>query len=236
MKIIKHLSFSFLTMATLIATAHASVVMTGTRIIYPAGGHEKIVQLSNRDSYQNIVQAWIDKGEKNSTPGNADNSFVLTPQMFRIEPQGGQIIRMKYVGPKLPEDRESLFYFNFVQIPSLKTSEQGANKVVLVLDNRVKVFYRPDHLNGNVNDLGHEIKVKADGLNSVTIENPTGYFVNLRRAEMTVNGNKLSFANGAVVAPKSIQKIELPKGKRTSPLTLKIVDDYGADHSAYFTI
>jgi P pilus assembly chaperone PapD len=236
MKIIKHLSFSILSIAAFVSVAHASVVMTGTRIIYPANSHEKILQLSNTDAYPNIVQVWVDKGGKNSTPNTADNSFVLTPQMFRVEPQGGQVVRMKYVGAKLPEDRESLFYFNFVQIPSFKTSEQGANKVVLVVNNKMKVFYRPEHLSGNVGDLGHEIKVKADGLNAVTIENPTGYFVNLRRAEMTIDGKKLAFAHGVIVAPKSTQNINLPKGKRSSPLSLTIVDDYGADNHVDFTI
>nr|WP_318384189.1 molecular chaperone [uncultured Enterobacter sp.] len=236
MKIIKHLSFSLLAIMTLATAAHASVVMTGTRIIYPAGSREKVLQLTNKDNYPNIVQVWIDKGGKNPTASNADNSFVLTPQMFRVEPMGGQVIRMKYVGPKLPEDRESLFYFNFVQIPSFKSSEHDSNKIVLVLDNRLKVFYRPDHLKGNVNDIGHEIKVKADGLNSASIENPTGYYVNLRRAEMTVNGKKLAFANGVIIPPKSTQQINLPKGKRASPLTLKIVDDYGADNQVDFDI
>lgn len=37
----------------------ASVVMTGTRIIYPEGTREKVLQLSNKDDHPNLVQLWM---------------------------------------------------------------------------------------------------------------------------------------------------------------------------------
>ncbi|MGP6306395.1 fimbria/pilus periplasmic chaperone, partial [Pseudomonas paraeruginosa] len=42
-----------------IAQARASVVVTGTRVIYPGEAREKTVQLSNRDAFPNVVQAWV---------------------------------------------------------------------------------------------------------------------------------------------------------------------------------
>jgi len=88
----------------------ASVVMTGTRVIYPGGAKERSIQFSNQDDAPSVVQVWIDSGNPDSTPETADAPFVVTPPVFRIEPKSGQTARLIFTGKDLPQDRESVFF------------------------------------------------------------------------------------------------------------------------------
>ena len=42
-------------------SANANVIITGTRVIYPAGQKNVIVKLENNDDSAALVQAWIAK-------------------------------------------------------------------------------------------------------------------------------------------------------------------------------
>ncbi|CNF69142.1 molecular chaperone [Yersinia mollaretii] len=212
----------------------ASVVMTGTRIIYPEGTREKVLQLSNKDDHPNLVQLWMDDGNNQSSPSKSDVPFTLTPQIFRMEPQSGQVVRLAYLERNLPKDRESVFYLNFLQIPALKADKQTENKLVLIVNNRLKVFYRPAALKENVDTLGEKIQVTLDSAtgDKIKIHNPTGYFISLRDAKL-INGDKtISFATSEMFAPNSTTDLALPAGikaKKGELLTLNVVNDYGTN-------
>lgn len=212
----------------------ASVVMTGTRIIYPEGTREKVLQLSNKDDHPNLVQLWMDDGNNQSSPSKSDVPFTLTPQIFRMEPQSGQVVRLAYLERNLPKDRESVFYLNFLQIPALKADKQTENKLVLIVNNRLKVFYRPAALKENVDTLGEKIQVTLDSTtgDKIKIHNPTGYFISLRDAKL-INGDKtISFATSEMFAPNSTTDLALPAGikaKKGELLTLNVVNDYGTN-------
>lgn len=59
---------SMLLLTSVSLSVQASVVMTGTRIIYPEGSREKVLQLSNKDDHPNLVQLWMDDGNNQSSP------------------------------------------------------------------------------------------------------------------------------------------------------------------------
>lgn len=50
------------------ATAHAGVIINGTRLVYQGDKKESSLGLSNPDSTDYLVQSWVDSGSKN--PGN----------------------------------------------------------------------------------------------------------------------------------------------------------------------
>lgn len=210
----------------------ASVVMTGTRIIYPEGTREKVIQLSNKDEHPNLVQLWMDDGDNQSSPSKSDVPFTLTPQIFRMEAQSGQVVRLSYIERHLPKDRESVFYLNFLQIPALKADKQTENKLVLIVNNRIKVFYRPAALKENVDTLGEKIRVTLDDTrgDKIKISNPTGYYISLRDAKLVSDGKTISFATSEMFPPNSTTDLVLPAGvkaKKGELLTLNVVNDYG---------
>jgi len=211
--------------------AQASVVMGGTRVIYHADAREKTLQLSNTDNHPNLVQIWLDRGNAASTLETADAPFVASPQIFRMEPHAGQMVRLIFTGEALPQDRESVFYLNFSQVPALKASEHDANKLVLMFSSRLKVFYRPKGLAGTPNDMAKQFNVRRVG-NAVEVDNPTGYHGVLRGASLVVNGKALPLAESQLLDPASQTRWPLPDGAgnaRDALLRLTLVNDYGVD-------
>lgn len=213
----------------------ASVVMTGTRIIYPEGTREKVLQLSNKDNYPNLIQLWMDDGNNQSSPSKNDVPFALTPQIFRMEAKSGQVVRLSNIEHNLPKDRESVFYLNFLQIPALKKADtQAENKLVLIVNNRLKVFYRPAALKENVDTLGEKLRVSLEGTHGdrIKIHNPTAYYISLRDAKLVSDGKNISFATSEMFAPKSTTVLALPTGVKAQKgelITLNVVNDYGTD-------
>ncbi|HGY8840292.1 TPA: fimbria/pilus periplasmic chaperone, partial [Escherichia coli] len=90
----------------------ANVVITGTRVIYPAGQHNVNVQLTNVGISPSLIQAWIDNGDPKAAPETIKTPFVITPPIARIDGNKGQTLRLSYTGEPLPADRESVFYLN----------------------------------------------------------------------------------------------------------------------------
>lgn len=60
-------------MAALLGCSQAmsSVVITGTRVIFPADKKEVTVKINNNGTKPVLVQSWIDSGDPASTPSNS---------------------------------------------------------------------------------------------------------------------------------------------------------------------
>ena len=107
------------------------------------------------------MQIWLDINNPKSTPENADAPFVASPQIFRMNPHSGQMVRLSFVGQPLPRDRESLFYLNFLQVPAVRQTDSDKNKLLLVVTNRLKVFYRPAGLAGDANHVIDRLSLRG---------------------------------------------------------------------------
>ena len=70
--------FSLVAMLLLCLSHHvcASVVMTGTRIIYPAQASNKSIQLKNPDQQPYIVQVQVDDGRIKRTTSSSGSRRV----------------------------------------------------------------------------------------------------------------------------------------------------------------
>jgi len=221
------------------APALASVVLTGTRVIYPASSSGQTLHLSNADARPYLVQMWLDSGDPDSTPemtGN-DTPFVLSPPIFRMEPGSGQAVRLTFTGAQaLPADRESLFYLNFTQIPALGQDKRDANLLVLTLKNRVKLFYRPRGLSQpDTRTLACGLRFHVDA-GGVEVENPSAFHAVIRHAELVVDTERsVPLLDGQMLAPFSQQHWPLaepfaaPAGE--AQLRVTLVNDYGADET-----
>ncbi len=132
--------------------AWASVTIVGSRIIYPSTVASVDVQLKNNDDFPYIVQTWFDNGDLHIGPENASGiPFISTPPVFRIQPKSGQIVRVVYSQRKaLPHDRESVFWFNALQVPPANIGGRQQNKVLVMLRTRIKLFYRPEGIGSPV--------------------------------------------------------------------------------------
>lgn len=98
-------------------TGQASVVISGTRVIYPADANEVSVKINNGGPSPVLLQSWIDNSDVDAKPSAIKVPFVLTPPMNRVESGKGQTLRITYTGDTLPSDRESVFWLNVLEVP-----------------------------------------------------------------------------------------------------------------------
>ncbi|ESE41977.1 MULTISPECIES: fimbrial biogenesis chaperone [Shewanella] len=211
----------------------ASVVMTNTRVIYPSDAKERSVQLKNNDSFPNVVQVWTDINNSESTPENADGPFLALPAIFRIEPNRGQLFRLIYSGGELPKDRESLFYLNFLQIPPLSKDNAGENQMLVMLKNRVKIFYRPVEIKSNPENVGREISFNVNKINGgieVDVINKSPFYASFVDVKL-ISGNQELKVPVDMVEPKGNKLIKVYNQQFVSihPMKVKftIVNDFG---------
>ncbi|WP_146673271.1 fimbria/pilus periplasmic chaperone, partial [Salmonella enterica] len=112
----------------------ADIIISGTRIIYDANKKDVSVRLENKGKSPLLVQNWIDLGNDNAEPGSIKAPFAATPPVSRIESKRGQSIKIMYTGAEsLPKDRESVFWFNVLEVPPKADTSQEENKNLLQL-------------------------------------------------------------------------------------------------------
>jgi len=104
--------------ALLAGSASASVIVGGTRVVYPLDQREVTVRLENDSKNPSLVQVWMDDGNADAKPGETKVPFLITPPIFRMEPRKTQMLRVIFSGDtSLPQDRESVYWFNVLDIP-----------------------------------------------------------------------------------------------------------------------
>lgn len=223
----------FLLSATGAASAHASVVVTGTRVIYPGDAKEKTLQLTNNDVFANVVQAWVDDGNPASTPDTANAPFMVNPAVSRVAPGNGQSLRLIFTGAVLPQDRESVFYLNIVQIPPRSGVQSDRNQMLLILRNRLKLFYRPSGIAGTVDQLPEKLNfrlVRSSTGWQVSVDNPTGFYASFGAATLTVGSRQLKL-QATMVPPYGSARWspDVPTVLEEEPkLSVQLINDYGA--------
>lgn len=238
---IKYMKLILIMIATLFLNnfisfnVNASVVMTGTRVIYNEGSRSVDVDLSNDTNIPYVIQTWFDKGVMTSGPDEKIHvPFVATPAIFRMNPNGGQVLKITYLGDaKLPTDKESVFYFNFIQIPpsNLKAGISDSNKMFVVLRNRVKLFYRPSSLLSAERNKFPDLTVTqvVNSSSSVSVKNNTPFYVTISDIYFLNNGKK-SASKAGMIAPFGSEIFNFPKSSTVKGKTVNIIvlNDQGA--------
>ncbi|RDL18882.1 fimbria/pilus periplasmic chaperone [Serratia fonticola] len=224
MKFFSHTTRQVCTLAALaLFSTHvmASVVISGTRVIYPSDAKEVSVKINNVGPSPVLLQSWLDNGDANAKPSAIKVPFVLTPPMNRVEAGKGQTLRISYAGGALPMDKESVFWLNVLEVPAKAQAKTDENRLQMAFRTRIKLFYRPAGLEGNANDAAKTINWSTQG-GKVQATNPTPYYASL--VNIAVNGKKLE---SAMIAPRSTMVLELP-GLSGNKISGTFVNDYGA--------
>lgn len=204
----------------------ASVVMTGNRVVYPADAREVSVQLSSQDDFPNVMQAWLDSGEEQSTPQTGRAPFLLTPPMFRMAPHSGQTLRLQFTGADLPKDKESVFWLNTLQIPPAAKGGEAANQMVVMLRSRMKIFWRPAGLQGSPDTMDKTMQAAVSG-NRLSLTNNSGYFASLARVVVQV-ANKPVALGGEMIAPGATKVWTLSGPPAGKTVQMTWINDQGA--------
>ncbi|RQS13934.1 molecular chaperone [Burkholderia sp. Bp9002] len=214
--------------------ADASVVIGGTRVIYGASEHEVTLKLTNAGPAPALVQSWVDAGDVRGAPSKIKVPFTVTPPIARIDPSKSQTLRIVHTGEPMPQDRESAFWLNVLEVPpKASAADADMNRIQLAFRSRIKVFYRPDNLKGSSADAPAQLTwrlTQADGKPAIEAHNPTPFHVSLTMISVQSGGRSATFDDGGMVGPGETRAFPL-KGDvpdaAGARVRYTVLNDYG---------
>jgi len=222
-----YLIFGLLTGGMLLSqVAQGAIALDRTRVIFD--GEQKSITLNisnNNKQLPYLAQGWLENaaGEKITSP------LVVLPPMQRVEPGASSQIKIEALpaAKQLPQDRESLFYFNLREVPP---KADKPNTLQIALQTRVKLFYRPSAI--KIDKLATPIQDKLTLNKSgdkMMIKNPTPYYVTIINAAAN---EKPAVVKGKDFEPVMIAPFgEASLGVKPSELgnrpVLTYINDYG---------
>lgn len=222
--------------ATLIMSCfsvQASIVLGGTRIIYPANKNEVQIALKNKDLHTRyLVQSWV------SYPDDAKAPFVITPPVYKLQENRQTLLHIIFTGDKntLPKDRESLFVANVKSVSAIAPEMKDKNTLQFAMKTRLKLFWRPAQLaESDAMQAFENITFRRTGERLIA-KNPTPFYVSFgelsvgNTAVPVVDTKATPGALSMMVAPFSEKTFILPKAAN-GPVIWTAVNDFGAQTS-----
>ncbi|EEZ7175189.1 molecular chaperone [Escherichia coli] len=209
-----------------INVANASVILNNPRIVIDNAKMEKNVQFTNSGDNPVLVQIQAQENGENDCP-----PFIALPAVFRMLPGAGQTVKVSLTKRDIPKDRESLFYMDYIEVPSVKKDDQNRNKLYLIIRSRVKVIFRPEGLVFSVNKLHKQLSYEQFG-NIVTIKNNSPFYANIRSFYLTGKTGNINYPGSVTVPPYGESRVQVKKVGETYAglkMTALIINDFGAD-------
>lgn len=210
------------------ATANAAVNIDRTRIIFSASDQVQSLNLSNDSPTPMLIQAWTDNGDARASPDSSTTPLVVMPPVFRMLPGELRSLRVMLSSRKvLADEVESLFWLNVYQIPpTSRATADTAQKVILPLRLRLKVFIRPAGLAAPQESDEQRLRFTVNG-STLRIENPTPWFMSLN-----VQPGQQTAIGGVMVAPKAALEVPLNGPLRDGENVIyEVITDSGNTHS-----
>lgn len=212
----------FLIWVSLAATLCSSAVHAGgvglgaTRIIYSSDSKQATIQV--RNTHENaafLIQSWMENAS-----GQRSQDFVITPPLYVLKPATESVVKIIFNGKALPQDRESLYWMTVKAIPQ-QTKSSAGNSLQFASANRIKVFYRPASLSGNVSEAWQKVTGEYSA-GKVVLINPTPWFITTLNVK--VDGKTVK----PVMLPPASRTPLAEKFSQATALTFQTINDYGA--------
>lgn len=236
MKLYQRLSIVLCLGIPWIHPALASISIGSSRIIFLDTEKSQSVEINNRSPNQPyLINIGISES-LSTTP--SDDTFIATPALFRMEAGENNKVRILKKTNILPQDRESVFYFNVLAIPASKSVGDNGNNITgslqVATGNTIKLFYRPNGLSITQKEAMGKLQFSRQG-NNVRVSNPTPYFISLNQLVIDGKEIKLDVVKGtSMVSPFAANVYPSIVGKGTA--TWKSINDYGGEETFYATV
>ncbi|ORM88150.1 fimbrial assembly protein [Pantoea cypripedii] len=211
-----------MTMVTFNASAVVNV--DKTRVIFNATANMQSINLVNSSESPTIVQVWTDDGDINASPDQSRTPVIALPPVMKMFPGELRSLRLMLTSRgAIPADRESLYWLNIYQIPSLKSDlNKVEKKVVLPLRIRLKVFIRPEGLNApQIADPAKIQFLTKD--RELVVKNPTPWYMSIN---VSVGSHEM--LKNLLIEPKS--QLIVPVKEALKPgekVKYDVIDDNG---------
>ena len=215
-------------------SANAAVGLDRTRVIFDGGKDATSVNITNNNTQlPYLAQGWIEDeaGQKITSP------LLVLPPVQRLEPGKQSQVKVQALpaAKSLPQDRETVYYFNLREIPP---RSDKSNTLQIALQTRIKLFYRPQAITPSQQDLSNpwqqKLTLTRDG-DHYRVNNPTPYYVTLVDARSSKEGKTVEGFAPLMIAPKQALTLGPSAKALGSTPYLAYVNDYGGRPLLAFT-
>ena len=234
---IKKFSFAiavpaFLAMC-LINYANAAIGLDRTRVVFDGSKEAVSMNISNNNTQlPYLAQGWVEdeQGNKITSP------LIVLPPVQRLEPGKNSQVKVQSLPAikSLPQDRESVYYFNLREIPP---RSDKANSLQIALQTRIKLFYRPAALVQSRQERSEpwqqELTLTRMG-DHYQVNNPTPYYVTLIDARSTKDKETVADFEPLMLAPKESLKLGGSVAALGAKPRLTYLNDYGGRPTLVF--
>ncbi|WP_191486096.1 molecular chaperone [Pseudomonas sp. FEN] len=205
------------------ADARAGIVLNTTRVVYPAQDKEAVLSVLNNNASSILLQSWLEAADGVTQ----EPPFVVVPPLVQLPSGGRQTVRLIHSGAAMPADRESLFWLNVQEIP--QASEQE-NVLQIGIRQRIKVFYRPDRLNGAVEQAPEQLRWSLPRGGVLKVANTGPYHVTLVDIQLLSGGRRVLHRKNSMLAPGQAVDYELQEHAQAedAQLNFSVINDHGA--------
>ena len=206
--------------------AQAAIALDRTRIIFDGSQNSVSVNISNHNKQlPYLAQAWLENeaGEKLQGP------LVVLPPLQRVEPGKPSQIKIQALpaARQLPQDKESLFYFNLREIPP---KSDKPNTLQIALQTRIKLFYRPAAIVPTRGDMAtpwqDKTTMKRVGDN-YQVTNQTPYYLTIVDAAVSKGLSGAKNFEPLMIPPMSSATLNVSAASLGKKPVLTYINDYG---------
>lgn len=220
------LALPALALALTLPAAEAALTINATRIIHTSDSRSSSVLVANPTNRPFAVQTWVNTLEDDTLTAVP---LMPTPVLFRLDAGKEQMVQINNLPNTLPQDRESLFFFNVQEIPQ---QVEVPNSLNIAMRTRIKLFYRPSQLSeapeSQLERLSWSLRQHDDGLHLV-VNNPTPFHYTFDQLQVSGAGQSEKPNAQAMAMPFAEQSYRLTSIRPQSGLhvTFNTINDYG---------
>lgn len=205
--------------------ALAAVQLSNTRVVMKEQDKYAAIYATNLTDFPYVVQTWVEGDD-----GGMETPFFVTPPLSRLDGKAERGLSITKVGDGLPQDRESYFWLNVLEVPQKASGDQ--NNLSIATRTRIKLFYRPVAMQQGVRGPQQLVwSLVRDGAANcaLAVRNASAYIVNF--STIAVADESSDFGRGAMAMPFETLRLPLskcPTNAAALSITPKVINDYGA--------
>jgi len=212
----------------------AAIALDRTRVIFDGGQNAVSLNLSNQNKQlPYLAQGWLEDEQGNKI----QDPLVVLPPVQRIEPGKPSQIKIQALpaAKRLPQDRETLYYFNLREIPP---KSNKPNTLQIALQTRIKLFYRPAAIVPSRTDMAtpwqEQLTLTRQG-DKYQVNNPTPYYITLIAVASKKDGEGVKGFEPFMIAPKASARLAVSAASLGGSPVLTYINDYGGRPQLLFS-
>ncbi|BEN80896.1 fimbria/pilus periplasmic chaperone [Serratia marcescens] len=210
--------------ALLAPQVQAAIALDRTRVIFDGSEKSVSLNISNQNKQlPYLAQGWLEdeQGNKIQSP------LAVLPPVQRVEPGKPSQVKIQALpaAKQLPQDRESLYYFNLREIPP---KSDKPNTLQIALQTRIKLFYRPAAIapKQNAAPWQEQLTLTKQG-DKYVVNNPTPYYVTIVDAGAKKGIAGVKDFEPLMVPPKGSAALGASAAALGAGPVLTYINDYG---------